>query len=179
MDGHRLGVDIGGTFTDFCLLDGRTGQLVNYKVPSTRAAPAEAVGHGLRALRDLGVDVAEIEYFVHGATIAVNTVLQRTGARIALLVTEGFRDILEIQRLRLLHPFDFNSTRPAPLVPRARVLTLNERIRADGSILVPLDEVSVRQAIDRTLGMQVEAVAVCLVNSYRNPVHERRRLRPT
>src|SRR3954465_12572405 len=107
MGRYRVGVDIGGTFTDFSVFDTHTGALVPYKVPSTKPAPARPGGDGLRALRDLGYDPAEIDYFVHGATIAINTVLQRNGARCALFVTAGFRDMLEIQRLRLKHPFDF------------------------------------------------------------------------
>src|SRR6266566_416541 len=93
---------------------------ISVYMPSTRA-PAQAVGEGLRSLAALGHDLGAIEYFVHGATIAINTVLQRSGAHVALLVTRGFRDILEIQRLRLRHPFDFNSTRARPLVPRSSV----------------------------------------------------------
>lgn len=170
----RIGVDIGGTFTDFCSYNVQTGAITPYKVPSTRQAPADAVGDGLRALRALGHEPATVEYFVHGATIAINTVLQRNGARVALLVTDGFRDLLEIQRLRLTHPFDFNSTRPLPLVPRADVIEIDERILTDGAIDRPLDEPGARERILRAAADGVEAYAVCLVNSYRNPVHERR-----
>jgi N-methylhydantoinase A len=170
----RIGVDIGGTFTDFCSYDVGTGAITPYKVPSTLHAPAEAVGDGLRALKALGLDPASVEYFVHGATIAINTVLQRNGARVALLVTDGFRDLLEIQRLRLAHPFDFNSTRPLPLVPRADVIELDERILTNGNIDRPLDELRARELISRSVADGIEAYAVCLVNSYRNPIHERR-----
>ena len=146
MGRYRVGVDIGGTFTDFSVYDVDAQTLIPYKVPSTTHAPAEAVGDGLRALRDLGYAPSAIDYFVHGATIAINTVLQRTGARLALFVTTGFRDILEIQRLRLKHPFDFRSTRPRPLVSRADVFEIDERILSDGAIDKPLREASVLDA---------------------------------
>lgn len=167
-------MDIGGTFTDFCSYEVASGAITAYKVPSTRDAPARAVGDGLRALQALGHEPAAVEYFVHGATIAINTVLQRNGARVALMVTEGFRDLLEIQRLRLKHPFDFNSTRPTPLVTRADVLALDERVLTDGTVDRPLDESAARQVIAGAVSSGVEAFAVCLVNSYRNPLHERR-----
>ena len=136
---EMFAVDVGGTFTDFSLVYEDSGALFPYKVPSTRHAPARAVGEGLRALKALDFDVSAIEYFVHGATIAINTVLQRNGAAVALFVTGGFRDVLEIQRLRLLHPFDFNSTRPVPLVPRSHVFEIQERILTDGTVDIPLD----------------------------------------
>ena len=100
---------------------------------------------GLEQLADEhGVDLREIGTVVHGTTIAVNTLIQRTGARLGLLVTEGFRDVLELQRLRLPNPFDLDGSRPLPLIPRARVAEVRERLRADGTIDTPLDEASVR-----------------------------------
>src|SRR5262249_61152044 len=138
-----LGIDIGGTFPDFACFDTRTGELIGLKVPSTPPDFAEAVRSGLRRLADEhGVDLTEIGIVVHGTTIAVNTLIQRTGARLGLLVTEGFRDVLELQRLRLPNPFDLDGARPLPLVPRARVAEVRERLRADGSPDTPLDEVS-------------------------------------
>jgi hypothetical protein len=104
---YWLGIDIGGTFTDFALFDTQTGELIGLKVPSTPPAFSEAVGVGLEQLADEhGVDLREIGTIAHGTTIAVNTLIQRTGARLGLLVTEGFRDVLELQRLRLPNPFD-------------------------------------------------------------------------
>ena len=147
---HWLGIDIGGTFTDFALFDTQTGEVIGLKVPSTPHEFAEAVRVGLERLADEHrVDLREIGTIVHGTTIAVNTLIQRTGARLGLLVTEGFRDVLELQRLRLPNPFDLDGVRPLPLVPRARVAEVRERLRADGSLDTPLDEASVRDGAQR------------------------------
>ena len=117
-----LGIDIGGTFTDFTLYDAERDRVVGLKVPSTPHDFALAVGDGLARLADEHeVDPRQIDVVVHGTTIAVNTLIQRTGARLGLLVTEGFRDILEIQRLRLPNPLDLYGGRPEPLIPRVRV----------------------------------------------------------
>src|SRR5215813_1705966 len=147
---HWLGIDIGGTFTDFAIFDTQTAELLGLKVPSTPHEFAQAVRTGLTPLADEhGVDLREIGTVGHGTTIAVNTLIQRTGARLGLLVTEGFRDVLELQRLRLTNPFDLHGSRPLPLIPRARVAEVRERMRADGTIDTPLDERSVRDAVDQ------------------------------
>ena len=175
MTRHWLGIDIGGTFTDFALFDTRTGELLGLKVPSTPPEFAEAVRVGLDRLADEhGVDLREIGAVVHSTTIAVNTLIQRTGARLGLLVTEGFRDVLELQRLRLPNPFDLDGSRPLPLIPRARVAEVRERLRADGSVDTPLDEGSVGDAVRRLAGQNVESLVVSLLHAYRNPAHERR-----
>src|SRR5262245_31117770 len=130
---YRLGVDIGGTFTDFALLNGSTGQLTHYKVPTTPADPAEGVVRGLNdLLEQYDVDPSDIDYFVHGTTLGLNTVIQRSGANLAFFTTEGFRDLLEVQRMRLAEPLNFASRRPAPLIPRWQVFEIRERILADG-----------------------------------------------
>jgi len=172
---HWLGIDIGGTFTDFALFDTQTGELLGLKIPSTPHEFAEAVRAGLDRLADEhGVDLREIGAVVHGTTIAVNTLIQRTGARLGLLVTDGFRDVLELQRLRLPNPFDLDGSRPLPLIPRARVAEVSERLRADGSVDTPLDEGSVRDAVRRLAGQNVEGLVISLLHAYRNPAHERR-----
>ena len=172
---HWLGIDIGGTFTDFALFDTQTGELLGLKIPSTPPEFAEAVRVGLDRLADEhGVDLREIGAVVHGTTIAVNTLIQRTGARLGLFVTDGFRDVLELQRLRLPNPFDLDGSRPLPLIPRARVAEVRERLRADGSIDTPLDEASVRDAVRRLAGQDVEGLVISLLHSYRDPAHERR-----
>src|SRR5258706_982237 len=169
-----LGIDIGGTFTDFAVFDTETGGLIGLKVPSTPHAFAEAVRVGLGRLADEhGVDLREIGTVVHGTTIAVNTLIQRAGARLGLLVTEGFRDVLELQRLRLPNPFDLDGARPLPLIPRARVAEVTERLRADGSVDTPLDEGSVREAVHRLTAQNVEGLVISLIHSYRNGAHER------
>src|SRR5438094_6094698 len=171
---HWLGIDIGGTFTDFALYDTQTGELTGVKVASTPHDFAEAVRLGLERLRDEhGVDLREIGTVVHGTTIAVNTLIQRAGARLGLLVTEGFRDVLGLQRLRLPNPFDLDGSRPLPLVDRARVAEVRERLRADGGVDTPLDELTVRDSTRRLAGLNVEGLVISLINSYRNPAHER------
>ena len=174
MSRYWLGIDIGGTFTDFALFDTQTGDVLGLKVPSTPHEFAEAVRVGLERLADEHhIDLREIGTIVHGTTIAVNTLIQRTGARLGLLVTEGFRDVLELQRLRLPNPFDLDGARPLPLVPRARVAEVRERLRADGSLDTPLDASSVREAATRLTGQGVEGLVVSLLHAYRNAVHER------
>jgi N-methylhydantoinase A len=171
---HWLGIDIGGTFTDFALFDTQTGDLLGLKVPSTPHEFAEAVRVGLqRLVEEHGVDLREIGAVVHGTTIAVNTLIQRTGARLGLLVTDGFRDVLELQRLRLPNPFDLDGSRPLPLIPRARVAEVRERLRADGSVDTPLDDASVGEATRRLAGHNVEGLVISLLHAYRNPAHER------
>jgi N-methylhydantoinase A len=169
-----LGIDIGGTFTDFACFDTRTGELIGLKVPSTPPDFGEAVRDGLERLAaEHGLDLRAIATVVHGTTIAVNTLIQRTGARLGLLVTEGFRDVLELQRLRLPNPFDLDGVRPLPLVPRARVAEVRERLRADGRVDTPLVEDSVREGTRRLAGQDVEGLVVSLLHAYRNPAHER------
>ena len=171
---YRLGIDIGGTFTDFSLLDQATGRLIGYKSPTVPHDLAEGVATGLRDLvRREGLDLAQIEYFVHGTTIGLNTVIQRAGANLALIVTRGVRDILEIQRLRLSDPMNFVANRPTPLIPRWRVFEIAERLLTDGSVDIPLDPASVETAVRAAVAEGVDGVVVCLINSYRNPEHER------
>ncbi|MGH7318443.1 MAG: hydantoinase/oxoprolinase family protein, partial [Candidatus Rokuibacteriota bacterium] len=175
MGRYRLGIDIGGTFTDFSLFDRAAGTLTGLKVPSTPPEFAEGVRHGLtRLVGEHGIEPREITTVVHGTTIAVNTVIQRTGARLGLLTTEGFRDLLEIQRLRLPNPFDLNSRRPIPLIGRARVAEVRERILVDGSVDTPLDEASVEAAVNRLQGLGVDGLVVAFLHAYRNPAHEQR-----
>jgi N-methylhydantoinase A len=172
---HWLGIDIGGTFTDFSLFDTQTGELIGLKVPSTPPEFAEAVRGGLeRLVTEHQIDPREIGTVVHGTTIAVNTLIQRTGARLGLLVTEGFRDVLELQRLRLPNPFDLDGARPTPLVPRARVAEVRERLRADGSVDTALDEPGAAEAVRRLSGHRVEGLVVSFLHAYRDAVHERR-----
>jgi N-methylhydantoinase A len=172
---YWLGIDIGGTFTDFSVFDTRTGVLTGLKVPSTPHEFAEAVRTGLAQLAsEHAIGLAQIGTVVHGTTIAVNTLIQRTGALLGLLVTDGFRDVLELQRLRLPNPFDLDGARPLPLIPRARVAEVRERLRADGSVDTPLDEASAREAVQRLAARDVEGLVVSLLHSYRNPAHEQR-----
>lgn len=170
---YRLGIDIGGTFTDVTLLEQESGRLVSLKTPTVPSDPARGIVNALHRLKETGVTPEEIVYFVHGTTIGLNTLLQRKGARIALMVTEGFLDLLALQRLRLPVPYDFRSRLPEPLIPRQAVFPVRERLLHDGAEHWPVDT----EMLDRTIGEIAEAgyegVAVCLLHSYRNPVHER------
>jgi N-methylhydantoinase A len=172
----RIGVDVGGTFTDVGIID-EGGRVHAVKSPTNMAAPAKGILEALeRAARDLGLDIATLlsrtTLFVHGSTIATNTLLERTGAKVGLLTTAGFRDTLEIRRGWRDNPWDHRTPWPAPLVPRHRRLPVNERIGVDGTELLPLDRDSVSRALDRLVALEVDSVAVCLLHSYRNPDHE-------
>lgn len=168
----RLGIDIGGTFTDLTLLDQESGRLVSLKTPTIPSDPAQGIVNGLHRLKEMGVQPADISYFVHGTTIGLNTLLQRKGAKIALFVTEGFRDLLSLQRLRLPVPYDFRSRLPEPLIPRKRVFPVRERMLHDGTEHTPVDMELLDRAIDEAVAAGVEGIVVCLLHSYRNPLHE-------
>ena len=123
----RVGVDIGGTFTDFCAFDEASGALHSLKVLSTPAEPGREVITGLEQLqRDYGLQPSDVSYFTHGTTVGVNTVIQRNGARLALVTTENFIDVLELARLKMPDPYDLHSRRPTPLISRDRVFGLRE-----------------------------------------------------
>jgi len=175
MTSYRVGIDIGGTFTDFSLLDEETGRIRVLKTPSEPAAPEKAVFAGLRQLfAEFGVRPEEIRYFIHGTTLAVNTVIQRSGASTAFLVTQGFRDILTIGRHRIPDVFNFFTELPRPLVPRAHAFEIPERCSAQGKVVRPVDDEAVRKAAVQMVERGVEAVAICFLHSYRNDENERR-----
>jgi N-methylhydantoinase A len=174
MASYRIGIDIGGTFTDFSLLDEATGQMRVLKTPSDPATPEAAVFAGLETLfTDHGVRPDEVRYFIHGTTLAVNTVIQRSGARTAFLVTSGFRDVLNIGRHRIPDVFNFFTELPRSLVPRSLAFEIPERCAADGTIVRPVDAAAVHAAAGRMRAARVEAVAVCFLHSYRNDANER------
>ena len=141
----RIGVDIGGTFTDLVALDEDTGAVVTTKALSTPRALLEGV---LRCVDQTGVRLADCRLLIHGTTIAINALLEHKGARTGLVTTEGFRDVLEIGRGNFLRMYDVLYRRPAPLVPRGRRLEVPERLDARGAVLTPLDEAAVRAAVD-------------------------------
>jgi N-methylhydantoinase A len=163
----RLGVDVGGTFTDLvALVD---GELVTAKVPSTPRDQARGVVH---AIGVAGLDPGRVAGFAHGSTVATNALLERRGARTALVTTEGFRDVLEIGRQNRPALYDLTRDRPPALVPRELRFTVRERMGPDG-VLVPLDHDSVRAAVAACRDAEVEAVAVCLLFGFLHPEHER------
>lgn len=168
----QIGVDVGGTFTDLALIDSSDQRLVGYKVPTT-LDPVDGVIDGVaELLQTTGIDSASVTHFTHGTTLAVNTLIERTGARTALLVTRGFRDMLEIGRLRLTNSWDFYAESPAPLVPRRHVYQVDERVTSDGSVLVPLDEEQLRSVLEDLVADGIESVAVCFMHAYAHPQHE-------
>ena len=175
----RIGVDVGGTFTDLYFSDDDQRTAVVEKVPSTPHDPSEAVIDGLKKLSaKAGVPLSQIDQLVHGTTVATNTALTHTGAEVGMITTEGFRDILHIARHKKPFNFSLQQSLPwqtKPLVKRRHRLTVKERITApDGDVLVPLDEDEVRARVQELKAAGVEAVAVCLLHSYLNPAHEQR-----
>ncbi|HSE02726.1 MAG TPA: hydantoinase/oxoprolinase family protein [Methylomirabilota bacterium] len=170
----RVGVDIGGTFTDI-VLRLADGTLRVSKVSSTPEDPALAVVRGLEALlRAAAVSPAAVVEVVHGTTVASNTILQKKGARVGLLTTRGFRDVLEIGRVRTPDLFDLSWEKPEPLVPRRRRLEVDERIAADGAVVRPLDEAGLLAAAERLVADGADVIAVSFLNSYVDATHERR-----
>src|SRR5262245_29912797 len=172
--GVRVAVDIGGTFTDIVVMSG-DGVLHESKVSTTPDDPSRAVVTGLGALlQELAIPAGRVEEVLHGTTVGSNTILQRSGARTGLITTRGFRDVLEIGRIRMPDMFDLTWDKPKPLVPRRHRFEIIERIAADGSVVEPLNEASVITAGERLAAAGIEAVAICLINSYRNAAHEQR-----
>jgi N-methylhydantoinase A len=172
MSNVRVGVDIGGTFTDIVFLDA-DGHLHTKKVSSSVDDYARAIVDGLREVfEETGLRGRDVVEVLHGTTVASNAILELRGARTGLVTTKGFRDVLEIRRLRMPRLYDLTWEKPTPLVERYLRLVVDERIDARGRVQQPLDPAEVDRAIDRLLAEGVEAVAVCLLNSYANPVHE-------
>ena len=168
----RLGVDIGGTFTDVALELGERRFTV--KTLTTTAAPEKGVLAALGSVTaEAGISPDQVGLIIHGTTLATNALIERKGARTALLTTEGFRDVVEIRHENRFEQYDVNIDLPPPLVPRRRRLPIRERIDAQGEVLVALDGASVSSAIDALAEQQVEAVAVGFLHSFTNPEHER------
>jgi N-methylhydantoinase A len=168
----RAGVDTGGTFTDLVALDEETGELTMAKVLSTPRQPSRAV---FDSFAKAGFDTREIAYFVHGTTVATNALIERKGADVALLTTDGFRDILRIQRVTRPNHFDLHWVKPRHFVPRSRCVGIPERVLRDGSVLVPLDEERLRAEVERLRDANgVGAIAVSYLFSFVNPDHELR-----
>ncbi|MGA9050021.1 MAG: hydantoinase/oxoprolinase family protein [Pseudolabrys sp.] len=169
----RIGVDIGGTFTDVALEVGH--RRFTAKTLTTSRAPEEGVLVALRSvLSEAGVDPGEVGVVIHGTTLATNALIERKGAKTALLTTEGFRDVVEIRHENRFEQYDVNIDLPLPLVPRRRRLPICERINARGEILQVLDESSVARAIETLAAEEVEAVAIGFLHSFTNPAHEHR-----
>ena len=164
-----IGVDIGGTFTD--LVGYMNGRIITSKTSTVPADPTRGIA---KSLELAGCDTGAVDEILHGSTVAINTVLERKGARTALLTTAGFRDVYAIGRSNRIEAFNLFFERPAPLVARNMTFEIRERILANGEVLEPLDERTVDAAIDGLKAAGCEAVAVCLLHAYINPEHERR-----
>ncbi|MBS1880072.1 MAG: hydantoinase/oxoprolinase family protein, partial [Actinobacteria bacterium] len=177
---YVVGIDVGGTFTDFVLSESERRQLRIHKSPSTPSDPSDGVVNGLRELAELeGLEPAELlartPIIVHGTTVTTNAVLTERGARTGLLTTEGFRDVLEMRRgvRSRTHLYDNSYVAPPPLVPRHLRLPVSERVDTTGAELTELDLEGTRVAVRTLLEEGVEAIAVCLMHSYANDAHER------
>ena len=165
-----VGVDVGGTFTDAVAYDDESRSITYAKAPSTPADPTEAV---VEAIQALNVPFDAMGRFVHGITIGTNAILQGRGATVWMLVTEGFRDVLEIARTNRTELYDIKAVKLPPIVDRLRVREIRERLYYDGSVRIPLDERQVRETVANMVVGPEDAVAVCFVHSYAHPEHER------
>ena len=171
---YRVAADIGGTFTDIALV-GPDGVLHTRKVPSTPDNYSRAIVGGVIALLDAhGIAHRTVSDLLHASTVATNAILEGKGARTALLTTAGFRDVLELRRIRVPRLYEPLYVKPKPLVPRRLRLEVHERMGADGTVIVPLDEDGVRKIGESLAEAEIEAVAVTFLHSYVNPDHERR-----
>lgn len=170
--GYLVAIEVGGTFTDALAMALDSGEIRTAKVPSTPKEPSRGV---LDALRELvGEDWAGVEEFVHGSTIATNTVLERKGARVGMVTTRGFRDILELQRGDKDDIYNLLYVKPVPLVPRSDCFEVTERLNPDGSIRIPLDEHEVSELGERLTEETYEGLAICTIHAYANSTHEER-----
>ena len=174
----RVGVDVGGTFTDLIYVDDESGVIRVHKLPTTPEDPSQGTVQGIREIAtEAGEDPSALDQVFHGTTIATNIVIEHTGATVGMITTEGYRDILHIARHK--KPLNFSNYQDLPwqrypVVRRRHRLTVAERILRDGSVLVPLDEDEARQRVRQLKEAQVDAVAVCFLFSFLNPVHEQR-----
>ena len=175
--GYRLGVDVGGTFTDLLLFDTATGAFWRHKTPSTPHDSSEGILNGVTAIcADAGVAANQIDYFLHGTTVATNAVLEGKGAKVGLVTTEGYRDIMQIARsfvpgglaAWIIWP------KPQPLAALENTVTVKGRMNAEGKEVRPLDEADVRTQLTYLKGQGVEAITVSLINAYASGAHEAR-----
>ena len=170
---YRVGFDIGGTFTDFILLDTERHEIRLHKCLTTPQDPSVGALAGLQELLDgAGIGLGEVADVVHGTTLVTNALIERKGARIGLITTSGFRDILEMGTEQRYDIYDLFLAFPDPLVPRRHRLEARERMDRDGAVLTPLDPAEIRALGQRLVAEGVEAIAVCFLHAYRNPAHE-------
>ncbi|KPU89885.1 hydantoinase [Variovorax paradoxus] len=171
----RIGVDIGGSFADFAVLDSETRTVRTLKVFSRPDSPGSEVLQGMDLLeKRYGIRPQDVSYFTHGTTVGVNAVVQRKGLRLALITTRNFEDVLEVARLKIPDMYHLMSARPDPLIPRDRVFGVDERLNYDGTVDTPVDEASVLRAMHEVERADCDGVVISLLHSYRNPAHELR-----
>ena len=169
---RTLSADVGGTFTDLVLIDAESGSVYLDKVPSTPGR-ADAVLEGIKRITGAGnLSADDIDLFVHGFTVATNALLTRRGANVAMVTTQGFRDVLEIGDQMRPHLYHLTQTKPLPVVPRSRIVEVDERLDAFGGVVTPLDEAEAVKAAEALAALEPDAVAVCLAFSYLDPTHE-------
>ncbi len=175
---RRIGVDVGGTFTDLIYIDDEAGKVIVHKTPSTPADPSIGTVQGISELCAMaGIEPAQLDQVFHGTTVATNIVIEHNGAKVGMITTKGYRDIMHIARHKKPMNFSLWQNLPwqaFPIVRRRFRLTVNERIDKDGNVLIPLDDDEVRAQVRRLKEAQVEAVSVCLLFSFLNPEHEKR-----
>src|SRR5580704_14440258 len=159
----RIGIDVGGTFTDLFAVNEATGETRTAKVLTTKRRLVEGV---MAALARPGIPPAEIGEIVHGSTTATNALIERAFPTSAMITSEGFRDTIEIGRQRRSHLYDPYQVKEKPLIPRRLRFTLNERVSAQGEVIRPLDEKATRALAERILALGVETIAVCFINAY-------------
>jgi N-methylhydantoinase A len=171
--GFRLGCDIGGTFTDFVLVDTRTGAFFTNKCLTTPDDPSDAVEQGIRELLAVKPGfLDQVEDVIHGTTLVINAIIERKGAKTGLITTKGFRDVLELGREIRYDAYDIFSQYPEPIVPRALRKEIHERVTADGRVLKAVEEQEARALVTDFQKQGIESLAVCCINSYENPVNE-------
>jgi N-methylhydantoinase A len=169
----RVGIDIGGTFTDGVLIEEDSGKIWVDKVPTTPLDPSEGFLESLQRLASrASISSEQLEHIIHATTVATNAVLERRGGRVGLLVTQGFRDVLEIARQIRYELYNLQTEKPSPLVPRDRVFEIAERLDYRGAVIRPLDEQAVIKAVEGLRAQQVDSVAICFLHSYQNSTHE-------
>jgi len=172
---YRLGCDIGGTFTDFVLVNNKTGEFYTNKCLTTPSDPSDAVEQGIRELDKIKPGFMDtVEEVIHGTTLVINAIIERKGAKTGLITTKGFRDVLELGREIRYDAYDIFSEYPEPIVPRALRMEIDERLTADGRILKDVDEKEVLDVIKQLQTAGIESLAVCFINSYENPVNEKK-----
>ena len=172
---YRLGCDIGGTFTDFVLVNNKTGEFYTNKCLTTPSDPSDAVERGIRELNEIKPGFMDtVEEVIHGTTLVINAIIERKGAKTGLITTKGFRDVLELGREIRYDAYDIFSEYPEPIVPRALRMEIDERLTADGRILKDVDEKEILDVLEKFKSAEIESLAVCFINSYENPVNEKK-----